>query len=66
MTFWQRLLVAGRLSLVKVISIFSASRFVRLIVQRKRNPDYHSEEDRALFELELSKIRGLGLSWGKN
>jgi glycosyltransferase involved in cell wall biosynthesis len=56
MNIWERFKASSRLSLVQTISILSASRFLRLMVQRKRNMDHSSEENQKLFELELSKI----------
>jgi hypothetical protein len=56
MSFRDRLRATGRLSLVQTISILYASKFVRLLVQRRRNMDHYSEGNQKLFEIELSKI----------
>ncbi len=62
MNSWERLKVNGRLSLVQAISILSASRFGRVMIQRKRNMGHSSEGNQKLFELELSKISELNPS----
>lgn len=62
MNIWENLKFQGRLGLVQLVSIFSAMRTVRVIRQRRRNAEYSSEENRKLFEIELSKINELDSS----
>jgi glycosyltransferase involved in cell wall biosynthesis len=64
MRSWERLRVRGRLVLVQIMAILSVSGFVRILAQRRRNTDHYSEEDRKIFELELSKIIELHSSCG--
>jgi len=59
MTFRERSRVSARLALAHTISVLSTSRLVRTLIQRRRNSNIASSENRELFEIELLKVSAL-------